>query len=135
MKDIEQGLKDSVNLLLEQFKDAKAGSDEQKAIVDGVVKLSDERLKYIKGEDEIFNNDAERQKLYAEVDKIKAEIRKTEEDHKPNDLKAWAMQMRPDQIVNDAIIIMALIATVRMEKNGFILPERLTKWGMKLFGK
>lgn len=135
MKDIEQELKSSVSLLNGQVKEAKAGSDEQKALIEGTIKFADEYLKYIKGEDEIFNNDAERQKLYAEVDKVKADICRMEEDHKPADIKTWAMQMRPDQIVNDAIIIMALIATVRMEKNGFILPERLTKWSMKLFGK
>ena len=134
MKDIEQNLKSSVNLLTEQFKEAKPGSDEQKAIIDGMVKCSDEYLKYIKGEDDIFNNDAERQKLYTEVEKLKAETQKLIDKSLP-DIKTWVMQMRPDQVVNDAIIIMALVATVRMEKNGFILPDRLLKLGWKLFGK
>ena len=65
MKDIEQELKSGVMVLTDQLKEAKAGSDEQKAITENLVKLAEENLKYLKGEDDILNNDAQRQNLYA----------------------------------------------------------------------
>ena len=133
MKDIEQELKDGVMVLASQLKEAKPGSDEQKAIADSLVKVAEENLKYLKGEDDIFNNDAQRQKLYAEVEKLKAEVNRIENDIPGTGWKAWVMQMRPDQAANIIVILMITGATVSMEKHGHILPDRILKGGMKLF--
>lgn len=132
MKDIEQELKGGVMILSEQLKTAKPG-DEQRAIVDNLVKLAEENLKYLKGEDDIFNNDAQRQKLYAEVEKLKAEVDRIENDIPETGWKAWVAQMRPDQVANIVVILAITGAAVSMEKNGHILPDRILKWGMKLF--
>lgn len=133
MKDIEQELKSGVMVLSDQLKAAKAGSDEQKAITECLVKVAEENLKYLKGEDDIFNNDAERQKLYAEVEKLKAEVQRIENDIPETGWKAWIVQMRPDQVANIVVILAITGAAVSMEKNGHILPDRILKWGMKLF--
>ena len=133
MKDIEQELKGGVMILSEQLKTAKPGSDEQKTITECLVKVADENLKYLKGEDDIFNNDAQRQKLYAEVEKLKAEANRIENDIPGSGWKAWVAQMRPDQVANIVVILAITGAAVSMEKNGHILPDRILKWGMKLF--
>ena len=134
MKDIEKEFKTRVLSLLEEVDNAKAGSDEQKNLVEEATKCADEYLKYLKGEDEIFNNDATRQKAYAEVEKLKAEVEKLSEE--PGfDLKKWIMQIRPDQVANTVVILAVTAAAFRMEKNGCIFPERLIKWPMKLLGK
>ena len=134
MKDIEREFKARVLSLLEEVDDAKAGSEDQKNLVEEAVKCADEYLKYLKGEDEIFNNDATRQKAYAEVEKLKAEVEKLSEEPE-FDFKKWIVQIRPDQIANTIVILTITAAAFRMEKNGFIFPERLVKWPMKLFGK
>ena len=133
MKDIEQELKYGVIVLANQLKEAKPGSDEQKAIAECLVKVAEENLKYLKGEDDIFNNDAQRQKFYAEVEKIKAEVNKLENDIPESGWKSWVAQMRPDQVANIVVILAITGAAVSMEKNGHILPDRILKWGMKLF--
>lgn len=133
MKDIEQELKGGVMVLADQLKEAKPGSDEQKAIAECLIKVADENLKYLKGEDDIFNNDAQRQKLYAEVEKLKAEVRKMNNDIPETGWKAWVAQIRPEQVMNDAIILVIVGVAVKMEKDGHILPDRILKWGMKLF--
>ena len=133
MKDIENGLKNGTLNLLEQLDKTKLASDEQKAVIDSIVKLADENLKYLKGEDEIFNNDAERQKLYAEVEKLKAEARRSDRDIPIDNFRSWMMQIRPDQAANIIVILTITGIAVNMEKNGHILPDRLLKWGMKLF--
>lgn len=133
MKDIEQEFKGVVTVLSDQFKEAKPGSDEQKAIVECMIKVADENLKYLKGEDDIFNNDAQRQKLYAEVEKLKTEMRRMENDIPKTGWKAWIAQIKPEQVMNDAIILTIVGAAVKMEKDGHILPDRILKWGMKLF--
>ena len=134
MKDIEKELKARVISLLEEADKAKPGSDEQKNLVDEAMKCADEHLKYLKGEDEIFNNDAVRQKAYAEVAKLKEELRQLSEEPE-FDFKKWLMQIRPDQVVNTMIILSVTVAAFRMEKTGFIFPERLVKWAMKLFNR
>ena len=134
MKDIEKEFKTRVLSLLEEVDDAKAGSDEQKNLVEEAVKCADEYLKYLKGEDEIYNNDAIRQKAHAEVAKLKAEVEKLSEEPE-FDFKKWIMQIRPDQIASLTIILFVTAAAFKMEKDGCIFPERLIKWPMKLFGK
>ena len=133
MKDIEQELKGGVMVLADQLKEAKPGSDEQKAIAECLIKVADENLKYLKGEDDIFNNDAQRQKLYAEVEKLKAEVYRIENDIPDAGWKAWVAQIRPDQVANIVVILVITGAAVNMEKDGHILPDRILKWGMKLF--
>ena len=133
MKDIETELKSRVLTLLEQFDETAAGSKESVMVAANVAKLTDSYLKVVKGEDEIFNKDAEREKLHAETRKLKLEADRMENERTEKTFKEWAMQMRPDQVANIIVIIAITGASVSMEKNGHILPDRFIKWGMKLF--
>lgn len=135
MQDIEREVKERITKILEDSDVAKAGSDEQKALIHEACELGELFLKVKKSEEDIFNNDAIRQKNHAETAKIKAEIDKLNEEDIPMDLKRWIAQIRPDQVVNAIVIISITVAAFRMEKTGFIFPERLVKFGMRLFSK
>lgn len=134
MNEIKQEVKSSILNSLEELKNVTPGSKESVLITQNTTKLIEAQLKLIKAEDEIFNNDAEREKLHAETKKLKAELAQLENDSNPT-IKEWLAQLKPDQVMNAVIILGVTGAAINLEKSGYILPERLVKIGMKLFGR
>ena len=78
MDDIRKRLKQSIELQLDELDQAKTKPDDSKIRADNAVKLTEAYLKTVKGQDDIFNNEADRQKTHAEIKKIKLEAERIE---------------------------------------------------------
>lgn len=104
--------------LEEQFIKTKAGTDEQKVIVDNYVKLYETYIKDYKAEIDIINQDVERQKTIAETKRINRDL----------ELKGkWYEQLDPNTILTNATIFGTTIVVVVMDKFN-ISPTRLFKF-------
>ena len=77
MDNIRAILKDGIELQIEELKKAKT-ADDSKIRADNAVKLTEVYLKTVKGQDDIFNNEADRQRVYAETKKINLEAERIE---------------------------------------------------------
>lgn len=77
MDNIRAILKDGIELQMEELKKAKT-ADDSKIRADNAVKLTEVYLKTVKEQDDIFNNEASRQKVNAETKKIKLEAERIE---------------------------------------------------------
>lgn len=104
--------------LEEQFIKTKAGTDEQKVIVDNYVKLYETYIKDYKAEIDIINQDVERQKTIAETKRINRDLEPKGK---------WYEQLDPNTILTNATIFGTTVVVVVMDKFN-ISPTRLFKF-------
>lgn len=101
-----------------QFIKTKAGTDEQKAIVDNYVKLYETYIKDYKAEIDIMNQDIERQKTIAETKRINRDLEPKGK---------WYEELDPNTILTNATIFGTTMVVVVMDKFN-ISPTRLFKF-------
>ena len=118
MEYLRSNVEECVELLIEQLKDEKPGSDESKIIADNIQKLYKVCIEDVKGESEIMNSDALRQETYAKVKEINSRLDKKTK---------WYDLVKPDTMVSCGTVIALWGLSIHIEKSGHILPNALIK--------
>ena len=132
MDEIRNEVKNELMAQLEALSNARDGSNEAKNIAEIIEKLGGLHNGIVDEQEKIFDHDANRQKVYAEAEKLKVEKRKMENDlDKPE--QPWFERISPDTLVSCGTIVVATGLVLIFDKAN-ITPTRLFKFipGVKL---
>ncbi|MBP5597723.1 MAG: hypothetical protein J6Y02_20295 [Pseudobutyrivibrio sp.] len=112
MEDLRTPLGKVIEKMMDDCKEAKAGSEESKVIAGNIEKLYSLYLEDVKTDEYLYRDQQE-----IELNKIKYDKESTS--------KKWYERVSPDMVVSCGTVFMLTIAAFQLEKSGHILPTRM----------